>query len=261
MATSTGAGPANSEAETHKRDRVRLRVEIIGAIVAVVAVVVSVAIAVVQSGKQAEAQTTVNNQQQTINNYGVANSSLQSAYDVANSSIDVLESQVSSLSAVSSSLSSELAGPTIPPASSGGISLSPTTSAAPSTFHQGPLSIAQNGEELDLDAPASVRSWSIQQGGKTDLDYALGNEPFLQPRNGAKFSPVLATGTEANYETCSGPLPYNSGDGNALLLSKALPGAYLCVETDENRYSALQVVSADKTQMTFNVTTYDPPFR
>lgn len=256
MATSTGAAPTTEDAGTHKRDKVRLVVEIVGALVAIGALLFGF----MQKSEATNANTTVTSQQQTINNYGLASTSLQSAYDVATSSIGVLATQNSSLSVAIASMSSQLATRPTGPAttSSGPTALSLQTPAAPSTFHQGPLSIAQNGEELDLDAPAQVRSWSVQAGGKTDLDYALGNEPFLQPRNGAAFA--LLDSTEANYDSCSGPLAYNSGDGNALLLSRAKPGVNLCVKTSDKRYSALRVVSADKTQMTFNVTTFDPPF-
>lgn len=68
----------------------------------------------------------------------------------------------------------------------------------------------------------------------------------------------LAGDTKADYSTCRG----RTGDSsNRIDFGILEVGKYLCVKTEEKRYSALRITSLSPTRVAFDVVTYDPPDR
>jgi hypothetical protein len=67
---------------------------------------------------------------------------------------------------------------------------------------------------------------------------------------------------KADYDSCSARTDYVRVDSYYGIAAKDYPaGTYICVKTDENRYSAVRVLSIDNSKVTFDVVTYDPPFK
>ena len=116
--------------------------------------------------------------------------------------------------------------------------------------HAGPLLLISQGR-ADLDAPPNDPKWT-----PGSLDIALQFDGSLGVRSGSAQSVFLGS-TKADYNSCSQNVrfQYKGVDRGQLT-----PGAYICIKTDENRYSALQVVTASREELSLNVETYDPPY-
>ena len=236
MTAATGPSPAVEDAGAHKRDRVRLAVEIIGALVAICALIFGF----VQKTEANNATTTVTNQEQTINNYGQANSSLQSAYDLATSSNAQLASQVSSLqSAVTTTV-------TVTPSSTSG-SGSSAADGVGTVYHADPLVLLPSGDAANLDAPSTDHGWTrtVDNGFP---DFSFNGVEF----RGQAFSQIKQS-NKGDYPDCS-----SSGFGGAAIPYLEVPvNSFICVKTSDGRYAALQLQSADPKQATFDVKVYD----
>ena len=133
--------------------------------------------------------------------------------------------------------------------------------------HQGPLTLSEdlwgvNGAGADLDAPATDAQWGVLNltpDAQEDIKWWGLLRIEVPQREGITFEdPAKGTmvrgGTDCRLAT---------GYTNSVILFKALkPGSILCVNTSEGRFSALEVLSATKTDpftIKFDVTTFAKP--
>ena len=130
-----------------------------------------------------------------------------------------------------------------------GATAGPQPISSGSVRHSGQLVLADGGPDADLDSPSSDPQW---QSGNTDLSFSS------QEIRVYGATALYLGDTRADYGTCRGRTGYSPNSINTGTLGV---GKYLCVKTDENRYSALRVVSLSASQVAFDVMTYDPPDR
>jgi hypothetical protein len=118
-----------------------------------------------------------------------------------------------------------------------GTATTPATIAARGVYHQGRLALAYNGC-ADLDAPASDPTWgeltASGNGGGGDI---CSQYPSLYGANNATLVAVNS-GTDTTCQSATGWIA--SGTSQSFNLSV---GSFLCVHTNQNRYSLLRVVS------------------
>lgn len=155
-----------------------------------------------------------------------------------------LQSRYAQLQAENEQLKSQLGlpGPTADP--------QPTPGAT--VRHSGQLVLVDGGPNANLDSPSSDPQW---QTGFLDSD--LGIVPGTMVLYGDASALYLGD-TKADYSTCRGRTGYSS---NRIDFGILEVGKYLCVKTEEKRYSALRITSLSPTQVAFDVVTYDPPDR
>jgi hypothetical protein len=143
---------------------------------------------------------------------------------------------------------------TAPTASGGGTGTS-GQGGSPAIYHQGPLTFAY-ATCVDLDAPPSDPQWDVSAtsdyGGAVDL---CSESPSFAGINGATLVTVKS-GTDSTCQNATGWLP--SGGFQNLHLSV---GSFLCVHTNQDRYSLLSVKAINSTSyaMTFSVKTFRSP--
>ncbi|GAA1384378.1 hypothetical protein GCM10009613_15180 [Pseudonocardia kongjuensis] len=94
----------------------------------------------------------------------------------------------------------------------------------------GQVTVAAQGDNLDLDAPKSESQWS---GPYRDLGYDGRAIQFLA----GKFLPLGST--QASYERCDAETGYRSGRATSLEIGTVTAGDHVCVLTNENRVGAL----------------------
>lgn len=120
----------------------------------------------------------------------------------------------------------------------------PATSAT--VRRGGQLTLAAS-RSADLDSPSDPQ-WDD---GFLDISYS-GNSGSIDIYSGAVSMLYLAD-EEADYETCRNTTGYSSESIGTVA------GAYFCVRTNENRYSAVRIDQFDSSRITLDVVTYDPP--
>jgi len=119
------------------------------------------------------------------------------------------------------------------------------TPTAATVRHSGQLVLADDSG-ADLDSPSSNPQWNTDA-----LD--IGNAyPAIQV-----YTTALYLGDKrADYETCRNTTGYSDEGFDT---GSVAPGAYICVKTNEGRYSALRITQLDSSKITFDVVTYNPP--
>lgn len=163
------------------------------------------------------------------------------------------------LAALTSGQTTSSSGPSSSPYSlTPRASTTATTSATPAAtgiYHQGTLELAFN-TCADLDAPPSDSQWgelsANPDAGGGDL---CSEYPSFAGVNGATLVTVNS-GTDTTCQNATGWLPPN--EGKDLNLSV---GSFVCVHTNQGRYSLLRVVainSADSS-IVFSVKTFKKP--
>jgi len=116
------------------------------------------------------------------------------------------------------------------------------TSTAATVRHSGQLVLAAT-RSADLDSPSSNPQWNTDV---SDIGYSSEINVIAL---------ALYLGDErADYETCRNTTGYSDEDFD---IGSVAPGAYICVKTDERRYSALRITQLDSSKITFDVVTYD----
>jgi hypothetical protein len=195
----------------------------------------------VNEAKQ-EATDTVNSQDQTIASYSAASKSLEDANDQLSQSVVILESQLAATSPAVPSKTAETAA-------------SPTAGLpnGVTVRHEGRITLAtSNYSGADLDAPKTDPQWG--PGGSAEISY-YSSKFTLQSAIGA----LVLGDTVADYATCRDTTGY--GQRPNLESGVFQPGAYLCIKTSDGRFSAMHLTAIDPDQATFDVITYDPPYR
>jgi len=153
---------------------------------------------------------------------------------------DQLKNENSSLKAENERLRGDagISGPTADP-------LSPSTV---SIRHSGQITLAINGNGIDLDSPASNPQ---RNSGDTDFYYSsVGSLAF------GRSSKLLLGQTEANYDSCRESTGY---DDSNISGESFVVGEFICVKTSESRFSALKTIAVSSRSLSFDVVTYDPP--
>ncbi len=111
--------------------------------------------------------------------------------------------------------------------------------------HSGQLVLAI-GRSADLDSPSSDPQWDTDY---SDISY---REGYIDVRSHAASALYLGN-KKADYQTCHNTTGYSSENLNAAV------GAYMCIKTDQKRYSVLRIAQLDPSRVTLDVVTYDPP--
>jgi len=120
------------------------------------------------------------------------------------------------------------------------------TPTAATVRHSGQLVLAYSSE-ADLDSPSSNPQWD------TDTSELVNVYPATIRVN---TTALYLGDKQADYETCRNTTGYS---GRYFDTGSLAPGAYICVKTNEGRYSALRITQLDSSKITFDVATYDPP--
>lgn len=158
----------------------------------------------------------------------------QAAANNTNSDLSSLQADYDALHAENARLRTQL-----------GLPLPTTDLQAPTDTtvrHSGQLVLA-NDRSADLDSPSSDPQW--------DTDYSDISHKGSYIR---VYTTALYLGNkEADYNTCRNTTGYSSESLNTVV------GAYICVKTDQKRYSVLRITQLDSSKITFDVITYDPP--
>jgi hypothetical protein len=149
-----------------------------------------------------------------------------------------LQARYDALQAENTSLKEQLGLP--------GPSADPQTPTAATVRHSGQLVLA-TGNNADLDSPSSDPQWST---GSTDIGYSV-----YADRLDVSNALYLAN-RKADYATCHNTTGYSD---KSFDVGSVAPSKYLCVKTDEKRYSALRITQLDSSKIAFDVVTYDPP--
>lgn len=126
---------------------------------------------------------------------------------------------------------------------------------ASAIYRKGPLTLAY-ATCVDLDAPLSDRQWGEVSIGATSGGTDLCSEsPAFVGTNGATIVTVNS-GTDTTCQNATGWLQENSYQDLHLSV-----GSYVCVHTDQGRYSLLRVAAIDSTSssITFMVKTFKKP--
>lgn len=161
----------------------------------------------------------------------------QAAADNTNSDLSSLQAEYDALQADNARMRAQLGLP-LPTADL------PEPTAA-TVRHSGQLVLAI-GRYADLDSPSSNPQWDTDQ---SDI-YYQGSDI------GVYLSLALYLGDKkADYKTCHNTTGYSDENLNTVV------GAYICVRTDQKRYSALRIAQLDSSKVTFDVVTYDPPVK
>ena len=121
------------------------------------------------------------------------------------------------------------------------------TSTAATVRHSGQLVLA-DFSEADLDSPSSNPQWD------TDISDIGNAYSAIQVR--VDTTALYLGDKRADYETCRNTTGYSDEEFDTGSLA---PGAYICVKTNEGRYSALRITQLDSSKITFDVVTYNPP--
>lgn len=122
----------------------------------------------------------------------------------------------------------------------------PGTSATEARVRRsGQLTLATS-RSGDLDSPSSDPQWDD---GQADIYYS-GSAIVTY----TSFVDLLYLGSkEADYDTCRNTTGYSDESIGAE------DGAYICVKTSDNRYSAVRMTQPDSSKITLDIVTYDPP--
>ena len=116
-----------------------------------------------------------------------------------------------------------------------------------------------SGYGADLDDISSP-NWLVHSGpaGSTagagsDVSWGYGGlDPFWH----WKVDAALVTGSD--YSTCAGATGYSDQD---IPYEDVKAGQMFCIRTDRNRYVLIHIQDVSKSQVTFDVTAWDPPFK
>jgi cell division protein FtsB len=117
--------------------------------------------------------------------------------------------------------------------------------AAGTVRHRGTLTLAMS-QQADLDAPAADPQWDST--GHNDLWF----QTDLMTTSFAKMLDLQ--GTTATYDTCRNTTGYGESSINGADLTA---GMNLCIETSENRFTAMKLTQVAKTSVTLEVTTFN----
>jgi hypothetical protein len=126
----------------------------------------------------------------------------------------------------------------------------------PGVYHEGPLHLL-NGSTADLDAPPSDRQWgvvSLPPGANPDITWQATNG--LRRWNGSLA--LVPDGTRVTSSTCANMTGYGE---EMLPTSSVKSGRYVCVFTDEERYSLVRIDGIDPNAagVSLQVTTNQKP--
>jgi hypothetical protein len=163
---------------------------------------------------------------------------------------------------VTSGQTSSSSGPTSSPSSLKSITATPTPAASggasgsggsPAIYHKGTLTLAFTAC-ADLDAPPTDQQWGETSGANPDAGGAdlCSESPSFVGTNGATIVAVNS-GTDTTCQNATGWLAPNIYQDLRLSV-----GSFVCVHTNQGRYSLLRVESIDSTtsSITFSVKTF-----
>lgn len=119
-------------------------------------------------------------------------------------------------------------------------------STAATIRHSGQLVLAV-GRGADLDSPSSDPQWDTDY---LDISY---EGSHIDVDTNFSAAALYLGDKEADYQTCRNTTGYSGENLNTVV------GAYICIKTDQGRYSALRITQLDSSKVTFDVVTYDPP--
>jgi len=122
----------------------------------------------------------------------------------------------------------------------------PQAPTAATVRHNGQLVLVD--ASADLDSPSSDPQWNT---GTSDIDYEENTIRFI-----FAATALYLGDKRADYETCRNTTGY---DDQNIDIGNVAPGAYMCVKTNQGRYSALRVTLLESSKIAFDVVTYDPP--
>lgn len=121
---------------------------------------------------------------------------------------------------------------------------SPAPTTAATVRRSGQLTLAAD-RYADLDSPSDPQ-WDDAV---LDISYS---GSFIDNYS-SSVSLLYLGNKKADYETCRNTTGYSNESIGTVA------SAYICVKTDENRYSAVRIVQLDPSKITLDIVTYDPP--
>ncbi|MDX6364602.1 MAG: hypothetical protein QOC85_3612 [Streptomyces sp.] len=138
-------------------------------------------------------------------------------------------------------------------ATPGGPTETPPAATAATTRHSGKITLARNGNKIDLDSPQSDPQWSS---GNNDLEYGGlygdGGASTLTISSGAA---IYLNQRQANYDVCLNSTGYKAP--SSYEITDMAVGDQVCVTTNEKRYSALKILELTEQRIVLDVVTYD----
>lgn len=122
---------------------------------------------------------------------------------------------------------------------------SPAPTTAATVRRSGQLTLAA-GNSADLDSPSDPQ-WDD---GDSDIHYSYSGSSI----GASSGMGMLYLGDKkADYNICLNTTGYSRESIGTVA------GAYVCIKTSENRYSAVRITQLDPSRITLDVITYDPP--
>jgi hypothetical protein len=151
--------------------------------------------------------------------------------------------------------SSKSATATATPTASGGGSGANGNGGAPAIYHQGQLTLAY-ATCVDLDAPPSDRQWGEVSIGASSGGFDLCSQSPEFVGTGGATIVTVNSGTDTTCQNATGWLRQNYYQDLNLSV-----GSFVCVHTNQGRYSLLRVEAIDSTAnaIMFRVKTFKKP--
>jgi hypothetical protein len=162
----------------------------------------------------------------------------QAVADNRNSDLSSLQENYNALQAENARLRAQLGLP-LPTAD-----LQASTDAT--VRHSGQLVLALN-RNADLDSPSSDPQWDTDY---WDISY---EGSYIDVDTNYSAAALYLGNKKADYKTGRNTTGYSGENLNTVV------GSYICIKTDQGRYSALRIAQLDSSKITFDVVTYDPP--
>jgi TolA-binding protein len=134
---------------------------------------------------------------------------------------------------------------------------SPSAGATPTPSepvrHSGEVTLAENGDQIDLNAPSTDDLW--EGDGSVGYDFAELYEGQLRLYS---VDSLPLQGKTADYQTCSTSSGYGGGDGTGYTYyDPASLRGDRCFRLESDRFASITFVRADGDRMTFAVTTWE----
>jgi hypothetical protein len=241
-----GAGPQREGATLQVRTRgvIETHQTLIGAVIAAIASIVVVLLTVALNDAKEDttaAQSDVAGLQQQVE-------ALQRQVELRDSTIKTLEDanaqqaqDIQSRDERIEELEAALGAENVPVPEAG----------APPIRHQGEVTLANGGDRIDVNAPASDPVWGAGAT-SSSADYIAYSSGYLY------FSGVdvlsLGGGETASYETCSTRTGYGGGD---LIDPATLDGLDVCVRASSGRYAAVRLTGYNDDSLKLDITTWE----
>jgi cell division protein FtsB len=124
----------------------------------------------------------------------------------------------------------------------------------PTVRHAGKVVMATGGPSVNLDAPSSDPQWGTTGASDGNAEIGYSNRTTVVGWT-KRYLPLESA--KADYETCRTRTGYINIGGT--YISDVTAGMSFCFQTDENRYSAVKILSIDTAGTTLDIVTYDPP--